>query len=380
MKYLELALWLMIFGAVYSMFLYPLLMFALSKVYKKRFVRQAITPKFSLIIAAYNEEKAIAAKIENSLAIDYPRENLEIIVASDASTDRTDEIVRSFADRGVRLLRFEGGLGKSAMLNKAVDHATGEILGFSDATGMWSEESVRSMAEHFADPRVGCVSGWVAYRYDRSLTAQGFNVYQRFVMAVRRAEASFGAGFNAPGSIHSVRKSMFIPCPPDTFMDMGDPFHIAMQGYRTTFEERAISWEESRTEAKDEFRARMRINLRSWRFMFYAIPRLPIFRSPMYCFQLVSHKFLRWTIGPSLIPIFILNALLLEQGWLYRFLFACQVAYYGATLVGVICSKMGVAIRGLSGLVFFNTVNFAYLIALLKFIGGARAHRWVPSR
>ena len=380
MLFVEIAFWLFIGGAVYSMFLYPLLMFALSRVVRRTFRREAITPPYTLLIAAFNEEKAIAAKLDNSLAIDYPREQLEIIVASDASTDRTDEIVRGFADRGVRLMRFEGGLGKSAMLNQAVQQSRGEIIGFSDATGMWSKESVRSMASHFADARVGCVSGWVAYRYDESATAQGFNAYQRFVMTLRRAEASFGAGFNAPGSIHSVRKSAFRPCPPDTFMDMADPFHTACQGLRTTFEPAAISLEESRTKPKDEFRARMRINLRAWRFMFYALSRFPVFRAPMYCFQLVSHKFLRWTIGPSLVALFVLNLFLLDRHWIYRVTFAGQIAYHTLTLIGLIGARIGVRVRGLSGLVFFNTVNFAYLVALMKYLGGARAHRWTPSR
>lgn len=331
----EVILWLLIAGGVYSMCIYPFLMFLMSRVYWKQFVREPITPMFSLVIAAYNEEKAIAAKLENSLALDYPRDRLEIVVASDASTDRTDEIVRSFAGRGVRLIRFDGGLGKSTMLNRVVPETRGEIVGLSDATGHWSPESVRQMATHFADTRVGCVSGWVAYRYDRSVTAHGFGVYQRFVMALRRAEAAYGSGVNAPGSIHAVRKSAFVPCPPDTFMDMADPFHTARQGLRTTFEEQAISWEESRTQTKDEFSARLRINLRSWRFLFYSLPRLPVLRSPMYCFQLISHKFLRWTIGPSLIPILILNVMVLSRHWIYSILFAGQVSYYSLTLIGL---------------------------------------------
>jgi len=376
----EVAFWILVFCPIYSMGLYPLLMLMLGRIVRRRFIREPITPPVSLIIAAFNEEKAIAAKLENSLALDYPHDRLEILVASDASTDRTDDLVRAFESRGVRLLRFEGGLGKSAMLNAAAANAAGDILCFSDATGMWSAESVRAMAAHFADPRVGCVSGWVKYRYGNSVTAQGFGVYQRFVMALRRAEAAFGAGVNAPGSIHAVRRSAFVPSPPDTFMDMADPFHTACQGLRTTFEESAVSVEESRTRPKDEFQARVRINLRSWRFMFYALTRFPLLRSPMYCFQLVSHKFLRWLIGPSLIPILALNIVLAGERPIYRVTLAMQAAFYLLTIAGFVSDRLGVRLRGLSGLVFFNAVNWAYVVALVKYLAGRRARRWVPSR
>src|SRR5215470_10998048 len=160
---------------------YPALMLALSFVLRRPVRRADITPRVSVIIAAYNEERDIEAKLENSLALDYPRDRMEIIVASDGSTDRTDDIVRAFADRGVRLFRCEGGMGKTAVSNLAAGAASGEILVFSDATGMWNRDAVAEMASHFADPRVGCVSGRVGYRYDVSPASRGFGAYQRYV-------------------------------------------------------------------------------------------------------------------------------------------------------------------------------------------------------
>ena len=219
---LQIAFWVLVFCPIYSMVLYPLLMQLLSRVYRRRFKREPITPKVTQIIAAYNEEQALARKLENSLSLDYPKDCLEIIVASDGSTDRTDEIARSFADHGVKLVRVEGGEGKSAVLNEAVRQATGEIVAFSDATGLWDRDSVRAMAAHYADPRVGCVYGWVSYDYDDSMAAKGFSTYQRFVMALRRAEAAFATRSNGrtgafagarPGSARpSPRRPRFIRC------------------------------------------------------------------------------------------------------------------------------------------------------------------------
>lgn len=380
MLVLEIILWILIGCCLYTLIAYPLLMLVLSRVIRYRFIREPITPSVSLIIAAYNEEKSIAGKLENSLAVDYPGDKLEIIVASDASTDRTDEIVRGFADRGVKLFRLDGNQGKSEVINEAVKHATGEILVFSDATGHWSRASIREMASHYADPRVGGVYGWVAYRYGSTVSSQGFAVYQRYVMALRRCEAAFGAGFNAPGSIHSVRSSTFVPTPAETFSDMTDPLHTAMQGLRTTFEEKAVSLEESRTRASDEFRARVRIATHAWAFMLYSLRRFPLLRSSMYCFQLASHKFIRWLIGPFMILIFAVNAVLLSQHWVYQVLFAGQLAYYALVVLGYLARRWGLRVPGISGLVFFTMVNLAYVVAGMNFLRGRRVARWRPSR
>jgi cellulose synthase/poly-beta-1,6-N-acetylglucosamine synthase-like glycosyltransferase len=377
---MQIALWLLLGAAVYAVALYPLLVLALSKLWRKEFARRAVTPPVSLVIAAFNEEESIAAKIRNALDSDYPADKLEIIVASDASTDRTDEIVRGFGSRGVKLFRAAGNVGKSAMLSEAIGQAAGEIIALSDATGMWTPDALRRMVSHFADPRVGCVAGRVAYAYDHSAASEGFSIYQRFMTTLRRGEASFAAGFNAPGSIHAVRKAVYLPCPAALSMDVVDPFHMAVQGFRTTYEDQAISLEKSRSTVADEFRARLRIAVRSWSFLFYALRRLPLWRSPMYCFQLISHKFLRYTLGPSLLLIFALSAALSSQHAVYRLLLVGQVAYWLATLAAYAASKNGRRIPGLSGLLFFNSANVAYILGLLLYLLGRRVARWNPAR
>jgi cellulose synthase/poly-beta-1,6-N-acetylglucosamine synthase-like glycosyltransferase len=377
---LEITVWLLIGAAVYAVALYPLLVAVLSRLWRNEFERRPITPAVSLLIAAFNEEESIAAKIQNALETDYPADQLEIIVASDASTDRTDEIVRAFSPRGVKLFRAGGNVGKSAMLSEAIAQARGEIVALSDATGMWTPDALRRMVAHFADPRIGCVAGRVAYAYDRSAAAEGFGIYQRFMTTLRRAEASFAAGFNAPGSIHAVRRAAYLPCPAALSMDVVDPFHMAIQGLRTTYEEQAVSWERSRSTVADEFRARLRIAVRSWSFLFYALRRLPLRRSTMYCFQLISHKFLRYTLGPSLLLIFALSLALASQHAVYRALLVGQLAYWLATLAAYAASKSGRRIPGLSGLLFFNSANVAYIRGLLLYLLGRRVARWNPAR
>jgi hypothetical protein len=220
----------------------------------------------------------------------------------------------------------------------------------------------------------------VTYTYDKTVAARGFQAYQEYVLALRRAEGAFGAGFNASGSIHAIRKTLFRPGPPDTFMDMVDPLHVAMAGYRTTFAEDAISMEQTRNKTREEFHARLRIGLRAWRFLAYALPRLPLRRSPIYCWQVISHKFLRWLIGPFLVLIFCLNLLLLDQGPVYVALMVGQLFYFGLTLLGLTLGLLGRPAPGLSALVFFNSTNLAYLVALFRYLRGERAVQWKPIR
>ena len=163
-------------------------------------------------------------------------------------------------------------------------------------------------------------------------------------------------------------------------MDLVDPFHMAVQGFRTTYEDQAISWEKARTTVAEEFRARLRIAVRSWSFLFYALRRLPVRRSPMYCFQLISHKFLRYTLGPSLVVIFALSMALFSQHVVYQVLCVGQVAYWLATLAAYAASKSGRRIPGLSGLLFFNSANVAYIRGLLLYVMGRRVARWNPAR
>lgn len=376
----EWGLWTLIASAIYSVIVYPLLMLTLSRLFRPRFRRAPIEPSVTMIISALNEEAAIAEKIRNTLALDYPPDLFELFIVSDGSTDRTDEIVQSFPDSRVKLLRFEGGIGKTAAINHAAPHATGEILVFSDATGIWRPDAIRELVCDFDDKRVGCVSGRVGYDYDRGFASSGFGAYQRYVFALRRAEGAFGSGFNASGSIHAIRRSMFRPGPADTFMDMLDPLHVAIQGGRTTFAENAVSMEKSRARSQHEYQARVRIGLRLWRFLAYALPRLPVFRAPMYCFQVTSHKFLRWLIGPSMPITLLLNVLLLGSRPIYGFLLAAQLGYYFLTIAGMVLARVGIKVPGVSALVFFNLTNFAYLVALLRFLSGERMSQWVPSR
>ncbi|UCD28282.1 MAG: glycosyltransferase family 2 protein [Planctomycetota bacterium] len=379
---LEIIFWIAVGLIVYTLFIYPLLALLLAVIIRKKVDKQPIEPKVSFIIAAYNEEDVIAEKIQQTLELDYPAEKLEIIVASDGSTDRTDEIVQSFADRGVKLSRVEGRLGKTHALNETVNVATGDILIFSDATGMYNRQAIRELVANFNDPTVGCVTGRVAYTYGKDTISVGFRGYQNIAVAIRRAESDFGSQTTVSGSIHAIRSEIYKPAHPDFSSDAIDAINTVVAGYRVLYENNAVSQEESRTTARDEFRCRIRIGIHATTMIPYILSQLIRHMKFGYLFQMISHKFMRWYLWLFLLGAFSCNLALALQGdsFLYLTLFRLQVAFYATAIFGLLLSRWGIGIPLLSTLAFFLLGVSGSCIGSLQCITGKRMATWEPVR
>lgn len=359
---------------------YPLLVHLLARLRPRPVRRAPFEPSVSFIIAAYNEEKDIARKLENTLELDYPADRLEIVVASDGSTDRTEEIVRTYEDRGVRLFVPEAHRGKTGTANEVVPTTRGEILVFSDATGLYNPESVRAMASNFADSRVGAVTGRVAYSYGESATARGFELYQRYVVPQRQAESRFGTETSVSGSIHAIRRELFVPAPPELSYDMVHPLHVAQAGKRSVYEAEAVSLEEARSEAADEFRSRVRIAVRAFSFVPYLLRGLPRCRDSTFVFQVISHKLLRWMSPVFLALAFLAAAVLALRGGAWLLPLAASLAGLAAAGLGWLASRWGRPGRLVAAPLFFVTINLAYLVGLFRYLRGARLAGWGTAR
>src|SRR5712692_2121767 len=196
----EIIFWLSAAALGYTYVGYPFLLLIMSRLRPREIHRAEIMPSVSVIVAAYNEERDLTAKLENTSALDYPRELLEIIVASDCSTDRTDEIARAFAKRGVRLVRQSQRLGKTAAQNMAVAEARGEIILFSDATSLYEPDVLRVMMPSFADPTVGCVAGRLIYvDAAESRVGRGARSYWSYETFLKRHESRVCSLIGASG-------------------------------------------------------------------------------------------------------------------------------------------------------------------------------------
>ncbi|MCJ7790947.1 MAG: glycosyltransferase family 2 protein [Dehalococcoidia bacterium] len=360
---------------------YPLLLAVLSIVKRPAHIRQAeITPAVSLIIAAYNEEKVIAQKIENTLALDYPRENLEIIVVSDGSTDNTNGIVRRYEDQGVKLIALEKNRGKSAAENAGMAVATGEIVVFSDATGIYSHDALRNLVRPFADAEVGCVTGLVEYgNVGTTAASDGEGVYWRYEVFLRLLESSVGNLAMASGSILACRRSLAQSLDEAVGEDFVTPMNAGMQGFRTLFAPRAVSHELIAETDQSLLKTKVRIINKDLLGLFLCRSILNPFRYPLYAWGLISHKLLRWLVPYFLIALFVVNVLLLDHP-LFQIIMALQIVFYVIALVGYLCQRKGKPPRIL-GLPFsFCLVNLAALVGVARFAMGKKAGRWVPVR
>ena len=378
---MEAIFWLSVAAIGYAYVGYPLLLIVLSRVRPKPVKSGHWTPSVTVIIAAYNEERDLAAKLENTLALDYPPSHLEIIVTSDCSSDRTDEIARSFSDRGVRLHRQEERHGKTAAQNAAVTKARGEIIVFSDATTHYRPDVLRLMIPAFADSSVGCATGRVIYQDDKdSSVGAGTQSYWNYEFFLKRHESAVCSLIGVCGCMYAVRASAYIPLYNEACSDFIIATTMVEQGLRAVYVPEAVCTEEPNRQAKKELAARVRIISQTFSDLWRNRAVLNPFRSGFYAVQLWSHKLMRYLVPVFLIAIFFASGWLAPRNAFYAVVFVLQVAFYLAAFVSWILEKLGVTFSLLALPQYFVITNLASLIAFVKFLTGERYTRWEPSR
>lgn len=343
---------------------YPLGIWVLGRFRGRPNVRRETLPSMSLIVPAYNEAHAIKPKIDNCLELDYPADRLEILVASDGSTDGTAEIIRDASAAGrIRGVVYAARRGKVAVLNDMVRVASGEILVFSDATSMIEPTSLRALASGFADPRVGCVSG--VYRVLRSSgDAQGEqeSLYWRYETFVRLAEARLGTMLGAHGSLYAVRRELFEPLDLRVINDdFVIPVTILLKGFDAIYERRAVAWEDAREMAG--FARRARIMMGNFQELLAFVRQGGWRARPQVLVQLLSHKGLRVLMPFLMVGLYASSAALLGDP-IYRAVFAAQTGFFLAALLGVNprLRTMGRAL--IAAPYYICLVNVAALVAL----------------
>ena len=360
---------------------YPLLLIILSRL-RPRPVRSGHwTPSVTVIIAAYNEERDLAAKLENTLALDYPPSHLEIIVTSDCSSDRTDDIARSFASRGVRLHRQEERHGKTAAQNAAVTKARGEIIVFSDATTHYRPDVLRLMMPAFADKSVGCVTGRVIYQDEKdSSVGSGTQSYWNYEFFLKKHESNVCSLIGVCGCMYAVRASAYIPLYNEACSDFIIATTMVEQGLRAVYVPEAVCTEEPNRQAKKELAARVRIISQTFSDLWRNRNVLNPLKSGFYAVQLWSHKLMRYLVPVFLIVVFLASGLLAMRSAFYAAVFVMQVAFYLAALLSWLLEKLGLTFGLLALPQYFVITNLASLIAFVKFLTGERYTRWEPSR
>jgi cellulose synthase/poly-beta-1,6-N-acetylglucosamine synthase-like glycosyltransferase len=359
--------------------LYPIIIWALSRAFRKPTSPPLLwdrePPFVSLLIAAHDEEACIADRIQNAVTADYPQERLEILIASDGSIDRTNEIVRGFARGNVRLFAYERRRGKAATLNASVPQARGDIIVFSDANTLFEPHAIPRLVRWFKDPRVGVVCGKLILTDPKT----GNNVdglYWRYETFLKQCEGQIGGLLGANGAIYAMRRDLYRPVPDNTIIDdFVIPLYSKIKHrFDIVYDTTAIAHEETAATIDHEFRRRVRIGSGDYQSLVHLWPLL----SPLYgwtSFAFVGHKLLRW-----LSPFFLLFAALSNVFLLTRPLFLAtmiaQVVFYATAFVGTRVRGTSWPIKGIRGVTLFCSVNVALLLGFFRWATKAQTGTW----
>jgi cellulose synthase/poly-beta-1,6-N-acetylglucosamine synthase-like glycosyltransferase len=339
---------------------YPLAVAAKAR-FRTRPVRKddGAEPSVSIVVAAHDEEAVIERRLENLLALDYPADRLEIVVASDASSDRTDELVSAVAEREprVRLLACPRG-GKVAAQNRAVRETSGEIVAFSDANATWAPDAVRRLVANLADPEVGYVCGRL-----RLLAADGSNqegLYWRYELWLRAHESRLGSVTGGNGSIYALDRADYVEVDPRFGHDLALPYLLVQRGRRAVYEPEALAFEKPTPSNESEYRRKVRMFEHCWLITLRGrmLRGLP----PGYLAQMVSHRVLRYGSGLLHVGMLASNVLLLGEGPVYALVLAAQLAVLAAAAAGQPVAR------------YYALVSWATVVALCNYL-----RRGVPA-
>ena len=333
---------------------YPAFTIAAARLFRRTVHRSDATPSVAVIVAAYDEEAVIGRRIENLRALDYPRECVEIVVTSDASTDSTEAIA---AAAGARVIRNPRG-GKVAAQDHAVRETNSEIVAFSDANATWAPDALRRLVSNFADPGVAYVCGQLKLQDADGGNLEG--VYWRYELATRAAESQLVAITGGNGAIYAVRRADYVEVDPRFGHDLSLPYLMVQRGRRAIYEPNAVAFEKPTPSNETEYRRKVRMFEHCWLIV---LRGRMLRRQPVgYVVELVSHRHLRYASGLLHLVLLGTSIALVTHGWIYDAVLAAQLALLLAAAIGVGIAR------------YYVLVTWATVVALWNYV-----RRGVPA-
>jgi len=376
---------------IYCYFGYPILIFLAAKCSRRRIQRGDIEPTVSIVLSAWNEEDVIKKKIENLLSLDYPREKLEILIGSDGSTDRTEDIVKQISDPRVQLINSSQRQGKMFTINQLVGQAQKEIIVFTDARQIFEHNAIKILVSNFSDSGVGCVSGELIFSKKGGATAQGINLYWNYEKFIRRNESDVHSMLGATGAIYAIRRKLFTKIPTGVVLDdMFIPLKIIQNSYRAILDSSAKAYDEVSDSSKEEHRRKARTLFGNYQIFWIFRKMFNPLNSPI-AYQLFSHKLLRVLIPFFMGAVFFINgAIIFGRGevtspLLYEAIFIIQIIFYCMAVIGGLArhQKYGI-LKIISKICYipyvFCLLNFSAFIGFLRFVGAKQEITWEKAR
>lgn len=381
--------WISIFLIVYTFVGYGFVLYFLLKL-KNLFVNpfsfksNVELPTVSLLVAAYNEEELIVEKVKNTLALNYPKDKIQFIFTTDGSSDSTPDQVRQFPE--VTLLHIDAREGKMAAIKRAIPFIKGEIAVFTDANTFLNKDAILELVKHYQNPKVGAVAGekriLVPETADASSAGEGF--YWKYESLLKKWDYALYSGVGAAGELFSIRTELYQPVESDTIIDDHMiAMRIAEKGYIIAYEPNAYALETASADVKEELKRKIRIAAGGMQSILRLKKSANPFHNPIFTFQYLSHRVLRWTITPFLLILaFVLNGIIAVQtGELfYQVLFGLQVLFYLLSLVGLYFENRNIRIKALFIPYYFCVMNYAVIAGIIRYFKKNQSAAWEKSK
>lgn len=389
---LELAFWLGFALIFYAYLGYGLVLWAMVRI--KRGIRSAAPiknlelPEVTLVICAFNEEDWMLQKISNSIALDYPRTRLRFCFVTDGSDDRTAEMVRNYpypADVQWECMHQPERRGKIAAFHRAMLQIKSPVVVSTDANTLLNPEAILRLVRHFADPGVGAVAGEkrISMSDKDDASSAGEGIYWKYESLLKKWDAELWSVVGAAGELFALRTECYEPVPPDTLVeDFQLTMRIAQRGWRVQYEPGAWAAERSSASVAEEMKRKVRIAAGGLQAVWRLAALLNPFRYGVLSFQYVSHRVLRWTLAPLLLPIlFIFNIILASRGSIfYQALMLAQVLFYLAALIGWALEQRKLKVKALFIPYYFCLMNWAMYAGFLRLMRGKQSVIWEKAK
>jgi cellulose synthase/poly-beta-1,6-N-acetylglucosamine synthase-like glycosyltransferase len=381
--------WISIFLIVYTFVGYGFVLYILVKIkgiFKKPFAfkNEAVLPTVTVLVAAYNEEDIIEEKIENTLTLNYPKDKMQVIFITDGSSDSTAEKVRGFND--VTLLHEDTRAGKMAAIKRAIPFIQGEITVFTDANTFLNKDALLELVKHYQNPKVGAVAGekriLVEEVADASSAGEGF--YWKYESKLKKWDYELYSNVGAAGELFTIRTALYQPVESDTIIDDHMiAMRIAENGFIIAYEPGAYAMETASADVKEELKRKIRIAAGGIQSILRLKKAANPFHNPVFTFQYISHRVLRWTITPFLLfLVFILNAIIAvnTQSAFYQVFFVLQILFYALSLTGYYFESKNIRIKALFIPYYFCVMNYAVLAGIIRYYQKNQSAAWEKSK
>ncbi|NQX56511.1 glycosyltransferase family 2 protein [Pedobacter panaciterrae] len=383
------AFWVSLFVILYTFIGYGFVLFLLIKI-KRLFYTPASFdanlefPSVTILVAAYNEEDIVDAKVENTLRLDYPQEKKQIIFVTDGSTDSTTEKLNRFND--VLVLHEDSRAGKMAAIKRAMPFVEGEILIFTDANTFLNDEAIKELVKHYRNHKVGAVAGekriFVDQTADASSAGEGF--YWKYESLLKKWDYELYSNVGAAGELFSIRTRLYENVESDTIIDDHMiAMRIAEKRYIIAYEPKAYAMETASANTAEELKRKIRIAAGGIQSIFRLKKAANPFNNPVFTFQYISHRVLRWTITPFLlIALFVVNGLIVYHydSLFYKTIFILQILFYTLSILGYIFESKNIRIKALFVPYYFCLMNYAVIAGIIRYFKKSQSAAWEKSK